>query len=95
MHRVYTDKRFEGVELVNSGDTTIRVFRNGQETGSFKTCETPGKNTISEAFAHEQAKCYFECQVIDEEYEKAADRLARQPLVESKGRQIVNYLLAT
>ena len=59
MKRVYTDKRFPGVEIVNHGSGTFQVLERGQLLTDFESWENQD-GTVSEPFAARRAHDYFE-----------------------------------
>ena len=64
--RVYTDERFAGLHVTNDGSTQLSVIEHDPAHGTssvverFETQESRGSSSISEAFAHRQAKRYFD-----------------------------------
>lgn len=58
MKRVYTDERFPGHQIVNSGDDIFEVCRGNRVLSTFTSWEKPD-GTISEAFAARRAADYF------------------------------------
>lgn len=58
MKYVYTDARFPGIEVVNEGNCTMKVYSNGKIRTEYKTWEKAG-GTLSESFAAQRAADYF------------------------------------
>lgn len=66
-HRIYTDPRCAGIEFHNEGDARFRAIdrRSGRVLDSFAGFEVPKQPTVSEAFAAQRAKAYFDRMVLE------------------------------
>ena len=58
MKRVYTDDRFPGYEIVNTGQAVFELFENGQPVSAFDSWDQPD-GTVSEACAQRRAADFF------------------------------------
>lgn len=72
MKRVYTDERFPGHQIVNSGGEIFEVCRGNRVLSTFTSWEKPD-GTISEAFAARRAADYFARWAVRDLSEAAED----------------------